>query len=127
MMTTELKVGDKLVFMWDSDEFRKGSVRTVCEIDSNDDEYPYKLDCGGWARADAVTLYEKVSAEEYPGYIVAKETTHNSDEATFEVVLVADEKGYASIKALVERSQVGGKRAELERKIAELQAELDAL
>lgn len=67
------------------------------------------------------------SPEEYPGYIEAKQTTHNSDEATFEVVLLADEKGYMAIKALVERSQAGVKRAELERKIAELQAELDAL
>ena len=131
MLTKMPKVGDKIRFIGDfTDYLTPGDVYTVVGTDDDGDPYIRDNDGDDYVIHTDHHLREFMpftDTEEYPGYIEVKQSTHNSEEATFEVVLVADEKGYASIKALVERSQTGIKRAELERKIAELQAELDAL
>lgn len=128
MLTQRPKDGDKIICIGRTAYLTEGQVYDVY-VDCgdayvrDDDGDDYELHTGRWASFDLIPPEHEDVGEITQTTAVAP----NIFVGLRKIELTVDEKGYKSIRKLVEASAKGNKRKELESKIAELQKELDAL
>lgn len=136
MLTKMPQVGDKVRALQDFMDVTKGNEYEVVRVDSDgdariidDDGDSYPIFSGDFGKYELVGAppaqpVGRVEIEDVRKSTAITETGHRTKYA---LTVYADADGYDAIERLADEYTTQGKRADLERRIAELQKELAAL